>query len=193
MKNYMKINKTILLAALGLCAVSANAAWTITGNGGDVTTAPGHSGSYTFTVIGSSDLGPGNYNLGPTTFGSIPSPSNVTSFSGTPTPTTVNLYTAFIPGPPPIPLPGVYTSTPFSLTVSWFVPLTATPNPTGYSFNVFLGSTPVGGGSTLVDQVGNIIVIVPAPEPAQTLAGGMLLGCGGLIFAGRRIFKKQSA
>ena len=30
------------------------------------------------------------------------------------------------------------------------------------------------------------------PEPTQTVAGAMLLGCGGLIFAGRRLFKKQT-
>ena len=31
------------------------------------------------------------------------------------------------------------------------------------------------------------------PEPSQTVAGAMLLGCSGLVFAGRRLFKKQSA
>jgi hypothetical protein len=36
-------------------------------------------------------------------------------------------------------------------------------------------------------------VISAVPEPTQTVAGAMLLGCGGLIFAGRRLFKKQAA
>lgn len=35
--------------------------------------------------------------------------------------------------------------------------------------------------------------IIGVPEPAQGLAGAMLLGCGGLVFAGRRLFKKQAA
>jgi hypothetical protein len=43
-------------------------------------------------------------------------------------------------------------------------------------------------------KVGSFEVDVStAPEPAQTLAGAMLLGCGGLIFAGRRLFSKKSA
>jgi len=192
----MKINKTVLLAAFGLCAASANASWIISGNGGDVTTAPGHSGSYTFTILGSTDLIAGNYNLGTATFGSVPSVSNLTDISGA-SASTATLYgsfyydpntSSFIPDGNSTAVPNV------QLTVSWYVPIGATPNPTGYSFNVFLPATSTAPNSNpVVDQVGNVIVIVPAPEPAQTLAGAMLLGCGGLIFAGRRLFKKQSA
>jgi hypothetical protein len=96
----------------------------------------------------------------------------------------------------------VYPASPgnFTLTVKWYVPLGAAPTPAnvGYSFNVFLNATPINPstgsptGPAVTDEVGNIIVVVPAPEPAQALAGAMLLGCGGLIFAGRRLFTKKS-
>jgi hypothetical protein len=82
MKNHMKINKTILLAALGLCAASANASWLIQGNAGDISTKVGTSGTYTFTIVGSTDLSPGDYALGPTYFESTPSPADVTDFTG---------------------------------------------------------------------------------------------------------------
>lgn len=52
----------------------------------------------------------------------------------------------------------------------------------------------IGTSPTLhTESIGNIAVTIGTPEPAQTVAGAMLLGCGGLIFAGRRLFKKQAA
>jgi len=50
-------------------------------------------------------------------------------------------------------------------------------------------SSEAPGASTAVSYFGaNIILAVP--EPSQTLAGAMLLSCGGLVFAGRRLLKK---
>jgi hypothetical protein len=54
---------------------------------------------------------------------------------------------------------------------------------------------PAGGTSYQTETLfGTInVVAVSVPEPAQTVAGSMLLGCGGLVFVGRRMFKKQAA
>lgn len=213
----MKMNKTLALVALGLCAASAQANWSIVGNQ-PVTTAKGTFGSETFVIAGSSDSAAADYNLGSvattadngltlvsgTAFSALTDDNNVILPSGGNLGTAtsvelVNLYNAHLKK-----LPGSFISTvngysdptfnnALGVTVSWFVPLSAHPG--NYSIAVALNEWLVGTPSQnqFADPIGNIIVIVPAPEPAQTLAGAMLLGCGGLIFVGRRLFKKQSA
>lgn len=190
----MKMNKTMVLVALGLTAASAQASWYIQGNN-PVTTAPGTSGSETFTITGASDLNAGSYNLGPVSAVPLTIPS-LTDIGGVVSASSVNLVDVFFPSPP-FPandkLPGVYAASDFTVTVSWFVPLGTQPK--SYDIAVNLYESGISGGTSPAgyDNVGNVIVIVPAPEPAQTLAGAMLLGCGGLIFAGRRLFNKKSA
>jgi len=191
----MKINKILAVAAIGLGAVSAQAGWQINGNP-TVTTYAGGTGSYTFTIYGNSALGADNYNLGPLLATPLTTPSaTITSVSlSTGNITTIDFNSG---APYFVNVTGAATS-PFTATVNWSVPNGLAPG--SYDIAVALGYASTDGGlvangSTPEDQVsvGGIIILVPAPEPAQTLAGAMLVGCGGLIFAGRRLFKKQTA
>ncbi len=211
----MKMNKLMALVALGLSAASAQANWSIVGNQ-PVTTAAGTSGSETFVITGSSDLAEGTYNLGNvvtsvndglqnvqgTAFSALTDNNNVILPSGGNLGSAMtvdltylfNVHSKRLPGSYIDEVNGSYDATynnAIGVTVSWFVPLGTHAG--NYSIAVALDATLATGGPTIADPIGNIIVIVPAPEPAQTLAGAMLLGCGGLIFAGRRLFKKQSA
>jgi hypothetical protein len=80
----------------------------------------------------------------------------------------------------------------FNVVVDWIVK--ASP-PAGdvNDVTVTIVATPVGVGNIAHEATDTDFDTAEAPEPAQTVAGAMLLGCGGLVFAGRRLFKKQSA
>jgi len=186
----MKTNQIVILAALGLGACSAQASWNITGNN-PIYTPVGSSGSEVFTIQGSSYLDAGTYKLGPVTTTPLTLPS-LADVYGVVSSSSVDLVDVYFPSPP-FPandkLSGTFAAADFTVTVSWFVPLGTQPK--SYDISVDLGYSggPSGNGT---DEVGNVIVVVPAPEPTQTLAGAMILGCGGLLFAGRRLFKKAT-
>jgi len=80
----------------------------------------------------------------------------------------------------------VTTANSDTVTVQWTV---ASAPPVSTDFI----STTVLGGTTELETAATDYKIAAAPEPAQTVAGAMLLGCGGLVFAGRRLFTKKSA
>ena len=72
------------------------------------------------------------------------------------------------------------TATPGDLFTVFFTP----------SFSAYTGS----GGGTAPQQYGNFNVQIAAvPEPSQAIAGAMLLGCGALVFTGRRYLSKFAA
>jgi hypothetical protein len=183
------MKKITVLAALGVCAVSAHAGWIIDGNPTQYN-MPGTTGSYTFTIRGDFSLPDGTYNLGPLT--AIPLTIPGVNVTGTHLSATTTTLISFNSGAPLYIEASGYATAPFTATVNWSVPLGTAPGSYDIAVNLGFQSTSVGGpvGS---DSVGGLIILVPAPEPAQTLAGIMLVGCGGLIFAGRRLFKKQSA
>jgi hypothetical protein len=192
----MKMNNLLVVAALGLSVGSARAGWTISGNP-TVMTPQGGTGSYTFTISGDASLNPGSYSLGPLKASPLTLPAvTVTGEAlSTSSVTLIDVpYSYQVPHGPLVSgtIDGVAV-TEFTATVDWSAESGLAPG--SYDIAVSLGYTPtsVGASPAGSDYLGNIIILVPSPEPSQTLAGLMLLGCGGLIFAGRRLFKKQSA
>ena len=185
----MKMMKTMLVAAAGLCAVSAQAGWIIDGNP-TLHDAPGTTGTYTFTIRGDFSLPDGTYNLGPLSAISLTIPGVIVT--GEHLSATQTTLISFNSGAPLFIEANGFSTAPFTATVNWSVPLGIAPGSYDIAVNLGYQST-TPGGPVGTDSVGGLIILVPAPEPAQTLAGAMLLGCGGLIFAGRRLFKKQSA
>jgi hypothetical protein len=82
----------------------------------------------------------------------------------------------------------------YTVAVDWHLSAPAT---TALFDSITLGifGFEVQGGDLLVGDRGSqsfTLEAVATPEPAQTVAGAMLLGCGGLMFAGRRLMGKAS-
>jgi len=70
-----------------------------------------------------------------------------------------------------------------------------TLNGSGHSGNIYFDFSTVSPGSTTVSSEVSIPigVVAAVPEPGQALAGAVLLGCGALVFTGRRWIKAQAA
>ena len=163
----MKINKQILVAVLGLgIAVSAQADTWINSSPNFVSVVAGQTGSTTFTFTDTSTA-------------SI-SPFSVVSV----TPDLPSIFTSITD------VASLVGNNGYKVVVSWTISGTVPPPSTD-----FLTTTILAGpsGSLQREAASTEYDVSAAPEPAQTVAGAMLLGCGGLVFAGRRLFTKKSA
>ena len=78
----------------------------------------------------------------------------------------------------------------YKVVVSWTISGTVPPPNTDYLTTTIQASS---GNTAQREAAATEYDVSAAPEPAQTVAGAMLLGCGGLVFAGRRLFTKKSA
>ena len=90
---------------------------------------------------------------------------------------------------------GSYTHTAgtlFSVVVDWTVSGAVSGGAYTFLTTTILASSTTGHIINQSEAVSTEYDVTGAPEPAQTVAGAMLLGCSGLVFAGRRLFKKQS-
>ena len=87
---------------------------------------------------------------------------------------------------------GLSANTGYNIIVDWTVS-EALPGQQDLLDLNFKYSTTGVTGTYSPDTLLGVINVSTVPEPAQTVAGAMLLGCGGLVFAGRRMFKKQNA
>jgi len=166
----MKINKQILVAVLGLgIAVSAQAGDWLNLSPDTVSVTAGESGTTLFTY---QNQVPNIFTVNSTPTITGVDPSFFSSFT----------VKSFTPGPASL----------FDVVVQWTV--AAVPVGSPDDVTVTISATPtIGGGANANEGTDTKYVISAAPEPAQTVAGAMLLGCGGLVFAGRRLFSKKSA
>ena len=79
----------------------------------------------------------------------------------------------------------------YSLVVNWTladVPAISVPNIAEFAFTVKFQAP-----DNTIKTVTQNSDIVAVPEPGQALAGAMILGCGALIFTGRRYVSKVKA
>jgi hypothetical protein len=169
----MKINKQILVAVLGLgIAVSAQADTWINSSPTDVGVVAGQTGSTTFTFTDYSDAA-----------ATIPKPISPFSVVSV-TPDLPSIFTSITD------VASLVGNNGYKVVVSWTISGTVPPPSTD-----FLTTTILAGpsGSLQREAASTEYDVSAAPEPAQTVAGAMLLGCGGLVFAGRRLFTKKSA
>jgi len=84
-----------------------------------------------------------------------------------------------------------YSAGPYTLVVNWTLNALDNVGDTGdITFN-FIAKSP----DTLNTQVSptSTVTVAAVPEPGQALAGAVLLGCGALVFTGRRWMKAQAA
>lgn len=203
-KIFMKINRKLLAVSIvAALAVSARAD-TWLNNGPDaITVQPGQSGTSVFTfeeTAGAAETLPVgsawmfsevSYVSGHTTYSSSEAPPSgaygiFSSF---------NLIGTSLAGTTFNPLNGDITAggnvaigVPFTMTVSWTIGNVEIPGTVNSLEAGFQNGTPTGN-----ETASGQFTIASVPEPAQTIAGAMLLGCGGLVFAGRRMFKKTAA
>jgi len=178
----MKAIKPLLVAALALGAINANADWTIVGPA-DVTVTPGESGTSTYVFT-------------PTT--SPPASGIITSETSFYQPEGTTVNQSFGPNAPILSyLPAVspvgktiYASTPFDVVVAWTI--SSNPAFVGDEFSAsFAIDTDAYGSAGAAQNID--FSVVAAPEPAQTVAGAVMLGFGSIVFFGRRILKKKQA
>ena len=172
----------LFAAVLAMLATSAHANWVIMGPN-NVTVSPGESGSSVYQFVPPS---------GPP--GSAHITSETSSFqvegSGVMLPiTAASPITQYSPNASPIG-ETITAATPFQIIVDW----TISSNPafvgTEYAANYSIGTDAYGS----VGAAQNIIfAVVATPEPAQIVAGSMLLGCGVIVFASRRLLRKKTA
>jgi hypothetical protein len=180
--NNIKLSKPLLVMVLAAGAISARAEWVIVGPD-HITVTPGETGSsiYQFTppnappdtaIITSED----------SSFQAEGSGVNMPISSTAP-------ITQYLPDISPVG-DTITAGTTFDITVDW----TISSNPafigTEYAANYSIDTDAYGGAGAAQDIT---FSVVATPEPAQTLAGGMLLGCGIIGFAGRRLLKKKTA
>jgi len=171
----MKIHKPILVAALALGAITAQADFTINSDGGDVG-SPGSSGKSDFLLVltGTSPttIAAGGYVLDDYS-------GELSSFTYDAAASSVNLNNA-----------QTLAAGTYEEVVDWTLKTSATPSYEDYiNFNIpfaIQDSVPVGANNT------DTINVVAAPEPGQVMAAGLLLGCGGMVFVVRRLLKKQT-
>ena len=174
--------KPLLVAALALGAINANADWSIVGPA-DVTVTPGESGSSTYVFT-------------PTT--SPPPSGTIISETSSYQPEGTSANLAFGPTAPILNyLPNVspvgdtiFSSTPFDIVVDW----TISSNP------AFIGDQFSASYAIDTDAYGNAgaaqnidFSVEAAPEPAQTVSAALILGCGSIVFLGRRWLNKKTA
>jgi len=163
----MKINKQILVAVLGLgIAVSAQADTWINSSPNFVSVVAGQTGSTTFTFTDTSTA-----SISPFSVVSV-TPDLPSIF------TSIN-YVASLVG-----------NNGYKVVVSWTISGTVPPPNTDYLTTTIQASS---GNTAQREAAATEYDVSAVPEPAQTVAGAMLLGCGGLVFAGRRLFTKKSA
>ena len=182
----MKITKSLLVAGLGAATIVTASAgpstysFASTSGGSSVSTSPGATSSFDLGVYGlvKGIVGvTGSYAITTGVSASGTGSSYFSAISGT-----AASFTAT----------SGLLATSFTDTITF---TTAPGTPQGDYFISFYATHLTGTGitgSTTASLLANEEIVV-APEPAQTVAGAMLLGCGGLIFAGRRMFTKKSA
>lgn len=183
----MKTLNKIILGVLVLGAVNARASWTVTAVtdpvninnlSGPQSTTFSFKNSVAGTLYGSLlTVSDNNSPYGSwTTAGGSPFTSfAIVSDSGL---TGSSIVSGLLTG-------GNYAAnTSFSVVVDW-----ATATAGNYAFDLKLFTNPAKTQTT-----GNNfdINVTAVPEPTQVVAGAMLLGCGGLVFIGRRLMKKQA-
>jgi hypothetical protein len=181
----MKILKQLFLVTLVVCAVNARAQYGINMSAGPLEiTSPLLSGQsdYTLTLSGGNDnvFSPNSYTIN-TYGGPFSSVSFDTALS------TLNLVTG-----------GTYNAGTYQLVVDWTIGSAAAVVAAGgywpskqYFINLGANNVLQGGvfaGANTTDT----IHVTAVPEPMQAVASCMLLGCGVLGFAGRRLLKKQA-
>jgi len=160
------INKKVAAVVLGLGVALGAQASSWSNSSPDVTA--NETGKTTFTYDELS--GPGSIIGSPTVVASSPSIfSHVTIGSYTPT-----------------------AGTFFTVVVDWTVSGAVSGGAYTFLTTTILASSTTGHIINQSESVSTEYDVTGAPEPAQTVAGAMLLGCSGLVFAGRRLFKKQS-
>jgi|GEM_PF-1869637 len=84
----------------------------------------------------------------------------------------------------------------YNFVVDWVLSGSATPGDTeNFTFTIKGGfpaySGQLAGSKLSANTVG--VDVAAVPEPGQALAGAVLLGCGALVFTGRRWMKAQAA
>jgi len=163
------INKKVAAVVLGLgVALGAQASSWSNSSPGLVDVTANETGKTTFTYDELS--GPGSIIGSPTVVASSPSIfSHVTIGSYTPT-----------------------AGTFFTVVVDWTVSGAVSGGAYSSLTTTIVASSTTGHIINQSESVSTEYDVTGAPEPAQTVAGAMLLGCSGLVFAGRRLFKKQS-
>ena len=169
----MKLSKYLVVASLALGAIGARAGWSIQAPGPTYVTA-GESGSsvYIFTsdttgtITGqSTSVFHNGVNEG------VPGASQpITSYSA------INLPAGFT------------ANVPFDVTVDWTIGSNLPKNDVfAADFSIFTNPEGIEASTELF-----IDPPAAAPEPSQIMAGGFLMACGLVIFAGRRLLKNQA-
>ncbi len=197
------MNKLLIVSALGFCALSARASFTY-----------GYIGGFTSygkaTVSSSSQILDSSFTISvyDTTTSTLPTVTlGITTHSvyagllTTPTGSALDQvadpFTAFSITSPTtgstlaVSKTGVDTTFDVSFTLQ-----KAKLAPTGeYTifFDPTLNFSPHNGGTKSDTEAYIQIDVVPAPEPGQMVAGGILVGFSGFILLGRRLIKKQAS
>ena len=189
----MKTINTLLLAGLVLCAVNARADYALS------TTAETHNtmgnaltiynpGSGTHnTVFDISILGSSGFYAGKSIslFQMDGSGNVLNDFSDQ-----LNvLYTASASGLAT--RQALNSGTPYTMTVSWSAGSGLSSGL--YALGLTVNQSSTAGGVGVASGTGYTyfnLQTSAVPEPSQAAAGGMLLGCGALVFSGRRWMKR---
>jgi hypothetical protein len=172
--NYGKFPNYLIVASLALGACGARAGWIIQ-SPGPIFVTPGEHGSsaYIFT---------------PDVTGTITGQSAAVYLSGMNqgAPGASQPITAYAASA----LPVAFTAPiPFEVTVNWTISQQVY-NDEEFTHDFSLTPNPEGGEAATEFFIDPPIAAVP--EPLQTIAGGLIVGCGGVIFAGRRLLKSQA-
>jgi len=80
----------------------------------------------------------------------------------------------------------------YTVVVDWTMAANQTEGDSASIYFKFAATEPTGGQVDAISATA-IIDVVAVPEPGQALAGAMLLGCGALVFTGRRWMSKHAA
>jgi hypothetical protein len=176
----LKPLKHVLVAALALGAIDANAGWIIQGPS-TITVTPGQSGTstYVFTPTG-----------GPPDSGLIVSQTSSYQPIGTGVSLPIDPLAAIVQYLPVTSPVGdtVSATQPFEVLVAWTI--SSDPSFGGESFSANYGIDTDVYGSASAAQNFNFAPVA-LPEPGQTMAGALIMGGGCAVFAGRRWFKKK--
>jgi hypothetical protein len=177
-----KTIKPILVAALALGAINANADWTVVGPT-DVDVTPGESGTSTYVFTPTSSTPPSGLIVSET---SSYQPEGTTSNQAFgPNAPILN----YLPAVSPVG-DTVYSDTPIDIVVNWTI--SSNPAFVGDKFSAnYAIDTDAYGSAGAAQHLD--VTVVPAPEPGQTLAGALILGCGSILFLRGRMLKQQPA
>ena len=178
----LKTIKPLLVAALALGAINANADWTVVGPA-DINVTPGESGTSTYVFIPTSSTPPSGLIVSETSSYQPEGTSSDQAF-GPNAPILDYLPTVSPVGDT------VYAETPIDIVVNWTI--SSNPAFVGDKFSANYAIDTDAYGSAGAAQ--NLdFTVVPAPEPGQTLAGAVLLGCGSIVFLHRRMLQNKNA